>query len=237
MKNILIIFICAFVLFSSCEKNDRVVYTEKSSVYLEDFNNSRDSTVFSLVTSKGNTDTVFLDIKLLGNYLEKPATFGLEVVEELTDAKVDLNYKTLGEFIFPADTSKCSIPVVLVKGDDELQVKEKTLAVRLKAGDLNTGFDDRQTVRIIFSDIIITPEGTGKYGNMTYFIKLFGVYSKKKHRMIAEYMGEDLPLDDIYGMYRKNKLPEWHACSQALSDYCRDNEVIDENGNRIEPWK
>lgn len=237
MKNYILILILGLFIFAACEKNERILYSKAESVYLSEYKDAADSLTVSLATKKIGTDTVYIKVKLLGRYLEKPAKFGLEVKDDMTDATEDVHYKPLQEYyIFPAGVPEYKMPVVLIKGDNALKKKSVTLAVKLKADELETAYIDKQYVRIIFSDMFLAPVGTDYYGNMTQFVKLFGVYSQKKHQMIFEYLGEDLPTKK-YAMYYKNRDPEWRACSKALSDYCRDNNVIDENGNKILPWK
>ncbi|MDE5422130.1 DUF4843 domain-containing protein [Ancylomarina sp. DW003] len=234
--NIIILFLGIFLL-CACEKNERLVYTSEASVFFKDFSTETDSLMVSLATKKAGTDTVFIKVNLLGQSLNTPTKFGLEIVEALTTAEENVHYMPLMEsYLFPKDTFMFEVPVLLVKGDDLLKKQTVTLAVKLKADELETAYPDKQLVRIIYSDMFMPPVGNDNYGNMTYFVRLFGVYSQKKHQMIFEYLNEDLPTTR-YAMYHKYYDPVWQACSEALSTYCSENTVIDENGNQILPWR
>lgn len=237
MKNIISIFIASLFILTSCEKNERMLYNETQSVYFMSYSDKVDSLTTSLVTKAVGLDTIYIKVKLLGRYLNEPQKFKLEVISDKTTAIEGKHFETLKEYYeFPANVPEFDLPIVLIKGDVMLQKQSLTLAVKLKEDELKTGFIDKQYVRIVFSDMFIAPETAGgKYSNMTQFVNLFGVYSQKKHRMIFEYLGEDLPTTQ-YAMYYKNYDEKWIACSKYLSDYCRDNEVIDENGNKILPW-
>lgn len=237
MKNTIFILILGLFIFSSCEKNERLVYSEIGSVYFKDFSDKADSLMVSLATKKEGVDTTYVKIRLLGQYLKTPKKFKAKVILDKTTAKEGVHYKKFKEFyLFPKDTSVYKMPIILIKGDAELKKKPVVLAFKLEADELNTGFTDKQQLRVKFSDMFMPPVGTSRYGNMTYFVKLFGVYSQKKHQMIFDYLGEDLPTKR-YGMYYKYRDPKWQACSKALSKYCKEHEVFDENGKRIKPWR
>lgn len=238
MKNIISAFVVILFLLTACEKNERLLFNEKQSVYFRSYSDKADSLTASLVTKPIGEDTIYIKVQLLGRYLEKPQRFKLEVINEKTTAVEGKHFKALEKYyVFPKDTSMFDLPIVLIKGDLMLQKKSVTLAVRLKEDELKTAFNDRLSVRIVFSDMFIKPDDSGgAYSNLQQFINLFGVYSQKKHRMIFECLGEDLPTEQ-YAMFYKNYDPKWIACSQSLSNFCRDNEVIDENGNRIFPWR
>ncbi len=236
MKTNIIILLLGVFLFSACEKNERLVFTLDSSVFFKDYSSGSDSLMVSLATKKMGADTVFIKVNLLGQYLKTSRKFGLEIDESLTTAEENIHYVPLKEsYIFPKDTFEIEVPVILVKGDDLLKKQSVTMAVKLKMNELETAYPSKQLVRIIYSDMFIPPVGDGYYGNMTYFVHLFGVYSQKKHQMIFEYLNEDLPTT-IYAMYYKYYDPVWQECSVALSKYCSENVVLDENGNQILPW-
>lgn len=238
MKNIILIFIASLFVLASCEKNERMLYDETQSVYFKSHTDKADSLTTSLVTKPVGPDTIYIKVQLLGRYLEQPQKFKLEVISDKTTAVEGKHFASLEEYYeFPVNVPEFDLPIVLIKGDEMLQMQALTLAVRLKEDELKLGFQDRQYVRIVFSDMFVVPESeSGSYSNMQQFIILFGAYSQVKHRMIFEYLGEDLPTAQ-YGMYYKNYDDEWVAASKYLSDYCRDNEVIDENGKKIFPWR
>ncbi len=84
------------------------------------------------------------------------------------------------------------------------------------------------------------PEGTGYYGDMTAFKKLFGDYSRKKHTMIIELTGHDF-WDGNYGNYggRMESITRWiiiFLMREKLYKIITENEIEDENGNIIPGW-
>lgn len=247
MKTNIFIILLGLIIFASCEKNDRIMFSsDNEAVFFKDVSGDRDSITLSLATKPTGNDTLWLNVNLIGTQLSVPSNYSAVVVEEMTTAEEGLHYEILKErYTFPADTFKSVMPVVLMKGDPALKKNPVVLTVKLVTDELRAGYADQQLVRIVFSDIFITPsEDYGYYSNMNYFIKLFGEYSQVKHQAIFEYLGEDLPTKK-YAMYYRHKYRdlaswkyfEWGKCAKYLLKYYADNIVLDENGVRIETWK
>ena len=113
MKRIVILFVLA--VFCSCNKNERLVYDlNMHDIYYPIVTEKRDSLFISLLTAdKILTTTV--DVKLLGDVLQSPTRFKVEVVKEKTDAIEGVHYEKLPDYYeFPAGEFIYKMPVNLL---------------------------------------------------------------------------------------------------------------------------
>ncbi|MCQ4873173.1 DUF4843 domain-containing protein [Butyricimonas paravirosa] len=240
MKRIFILFILA--VLCSCSKNDRLVYDSgMHDIYYPVVKDGRDSVFVSLLTADGVLTTT-VDVKLLGETLLAPAKFKVEVVKEKTDAVEGVHYEKLPEYYeFPAGEFVYKMPVNLIKGDKGITEEAVSLTLRLVGtSDLGVAYVDRAEIRLIIADMVKMPEGTGYYGDMTAFKKLFGEYSRKKHEMIIEMTGHDF-WDGNYGSYGgvygiAYEMEYYTPYARKLYKIITQNEIKDENGNIMQGW-
>ncbi len=64
----------------------------------------------------------------------------------------------------------------------------------------------------------------------------FGVYSKVKHNISIKLLGHDFPLTLTQAINEPYSFGYWSVAGRAVCQYVIENEVYDEDGNRIMPW-
>ena len=240
MRRIFILFVLA--VLCSCSKNERLVYDlNMHDIYYPIVTETRDSLFVSLLTAD-EILTATVEVKLLGDVLQSPERFKVEVVKEKTDAIEGIHYEKLPEYYdFPAGEFVYKMPVNLLKGDKGITEKPVSLTLRLvETSDLGIAYKDRAEIRLVIADMVKMPEGTGYYGDMTAFKKLFGDYSRKKHTMIIELTGHDF-WDGNYGNYGGAngiyyEMDYYIPYASKLYKIITENEIEDENGNIIPGW-
>lgn len=241
MKNLMILFI--LFLFVSCKQNERLIFEGESRVYFVRDSKKTDTLFLSIMTSP-NGSSFEIPVALLGYALSEEKSYRVEVVPEETTAQENLTYRLeKNEFIFPANTYKTNFPVILYKEDPDLWNEYKYLTLRLvPTQELGVAYDDRSQLVVAVSAMLKVPQGTEYFGEMTAFVTLFGVYSRKKHELIIEITGHDF-WDGNYGKYGGlgtyglyHEKDYYKPYARVLLKYVTDNEVFDENGNRINPW-
>ena len=94
---------------------------------------------------------------------------------------------------------------------------------------LELGITERTSVRVLISNILTKPSYWDSV--IKYY---FGEYSRTKHELCIEQLGQDFPetSSEFYG-----SLTYWQVSGQYMSNYFEENyPVRDENGKIIEPW-
>lgn len=236
MKNLFLI-IALFALFS-CKQNERLIFSSDNKIYFR-IKSSLDTLSFSLLT-KENGHEYDIPVALLGNKLSAEKKYKVEVDMEKSTAKEGIHYSLEHEFMFPVDTFASSFKVKLFKTDLELASKIKFLVLRLVPSDLNIAYEDRSSIVIALTATLRPPTGTGYYGDLGTFERLFGVYSRKKHELIIEIVGHDF-WDGDYGDYGgaeglSEEEDYYKPYARILYQYITDNVVYDENGVQVKPW-
>ena len=176
MRRIFILFVLAALC--SCSKNERLIYDlNMHDIYYPIVTETRDSLFVSLLTAD-EILTATVEVKLLGDVLQAPARFKVEVVKEKTDAIEGIHYEKLPDYYdFPAGEFVYKMPVNLLKGDKSITEKPMSLTLRLvETSDLGIAYKDRAEIRLVIADMVKMPEGTGYYGDMTAFKNLFDDY-------------------------------------------------------------
>ena len=74
MRHLFFILI-GILLLASCQENDRMVYEEKPAVYFSDYMADADSLQYSFRIKAQDRDTIYIEVKLLGDLLENPASY------------------------------------------------------------------------------------------------------------------------------------------------------------------
>ena len=240
MRRIFILFVLA--VLCSCSKNERLVYDlNMHDIYYPIVTETRDSLFVSLLTAD-EILTATVEVKLLGDVLQSPERFKVEVVKEKTDAIEGIHYEKLPEYYdFPAGEFVYKMPVNLLKGDKGITEKPVSLTLRLvETSDLGIAYKDRAEIRLVIADMVKMPEGTGYYGDMTAFKKLFGDYSRKKHTMIIELTGHDF-WEDTYGSGYGNygiiyEEDYYTPYARKLYKIITGSEIRDETGKVMQGW-
>lgn len=235
-----------FVLFTffSCKENERLTFDGENKIYFEKKASRKTDTLFLSIMTSANGFSYDIPVTILGKQLNKAKKYRIAVVPEETTALENLTYKLeSNEFDFPVNTFTSSFPVIIYKNDPELANMYKYLTLRLvPTSDLDVAYEDRSQLVIAISAMLKVPQGTGYYGDMTTFVNLFGPYSRKKHEMIIELTGHDF-WDGNYGVNgglgNKGLFSEinyYKPFARVLLKEITENVIIDENGNRINPW-
>jgi hypothetical protein len=229
-KLITVIMCCLSVY--SCENDIKGLYTGDPAVYFSEYNSVADSTTYSFIGKNREMDTVFLNIRLLGNMLTNPAKVVVRVVPQKTTAKSGDHYEPLKPFYeFNTNSFNYKLPVILKKHSD-LNSAAYMLALEIvESDDLLIAFKERSTVRIKFSNIFMKPT----IWDAT-LAPVFGVYSKTKHAICMDIMGEPFPETLTQFNVRRN---EWRNYGWKCNAYFKDNIIMDNDlvpPARILPW-
>lgn len=239
MKNIFLIIVL-FLSIVSCRENEGMIFEGESMVYFEDISKDKDTITFS-IAPKASGSTFEIPVVIAGYKLTTDKKMRIEIVKESSTAIDGKHYKLQEEHIFPTNTLRSIIPIIIYKEDPELFTTTKYLTVKLvSTSDLNIAYDDRVKVVLAITLQLKAPGGVGYYSDITAFKNLFGPYSKKKHELIIEMTGHDF-WDGDYGYYGGasglyEEMDYYRPYSRTLLQYIMENEVYDENGNRIDPW-
>lgn len=234
MKRLINIIIVSLVVisFSNCKKNEIIQYKEKSSVYFSNFNDN-DSLVYSFVGKSGTTDTLYLDVKLLGEKLPVGKKYKVQVNGAMTTAKASVHYRTLDDsYTFPKDGFNTKLPVIIYNTDESLKTKSVTLTLTLQSTEeLNTGYPTKLNAHLVITNQLIKPNYWD--GLLVIF---YGEYSKVKHKICIQLQGHDFPVTQDLADRPPYDFSYWGSYGRVAAKYFTDNVVYDENGNRILPW-
>jgi hypothetical protein len=225
MKKYYLFYLLALTgLLFSCKKNEMQQYNEKSAVYFSAFSD-KDSLIYSMVGKVKDFDTLFVQVKLLGNKSNIDRKVSVTLNKAYTTAIEGLHFEKLKEsYVFRANSFVTSIPIVLYKTDPALASKRVKLGLTItNSEDLNVGYLDRINAHIQFTNELIKPANWD-----SYLISFYGAYSKVKHKKCIEVQGFDFNVSVSVG-----KLMSY---GRVMCKYYTDNIVNDENGNRIMPW-
>ena len=223
--------ICIFALFFGCSENERMMWEAKPGIYLSDYKTESDSLVYSFRISGKEVDTIYIEVKLQGAVLDNPKEF-LVLIDSGTTAQEGVHYKKLeNHYLFPADKSIMTFPVMIQKQGTELDDKMVSLCLRLKeTDDLDLALSDQTSVRLIFTNKLIKPY----YWAMPLSL-YFGVYSQAKHIKCIELLGHDFPLKEEE--LKELSYPYWMRAGRKVCYYYANHTEYDENNNLITPWE
>ena len=230
----LYLFIVGIFLLISCQENDRMVYGEKPAVYFSDYTEGADSLLYSFRIKASERDTIYVNVKLLGDLLESPANFRVVALDNST-AIAGKHYVALPEtFEFGANTSLMQFPIILTKPGEELDASTVTLELALEATEnLDLGYPDRVKMRLMITNQLIKPS----YWDMPLSL-YFGEYSEVKHQRCILIMGHDFPLTEaeLSGWGGLNAYSYWMQQGRVVCEYYAIHTEYDENGNLITVW-
>lgn len=217
----------------SCD-NDNMVFHEKNGLYFET-DKEVDSIYYSFLGRTLDLDTLNIPVVVMGSAMDKNRNYKVEVVQNLTTAKEGLHYKKLSEsYVFGANKFKDYFQMVVSQEDPDLTMEDKIITLKIvESDDFDTGYKDRTTLKIYITNKLIKPS----YWDNFLFI-FFGEYSKVKHELAIGLMGHDFPflMSEATSPSAEHGITYWMIQGRALASYIIDNEVFDENGNKIYPW-
>ena len=224
--------ILAALSFGSCKKNQIIHYNEKPAVYFADFN-VQDSMVYSFIGKSTTIDTLYLNIKLLGDEFSAGKKFKVQVDQSMTTAKEAVHYKKLEDYYtFPANTFDTKLPIIIYNTDESLKTQFVTLTLTIESTDeINVGYPTQKNAHIIITNQLVKPV----YWD-SFLAIYFGEYSKVKHQICIQLMGNDFPTTMNAALAAPYGVAYLMSYGRTAAKYFIDHIVKDENGNIIATW-
>ena len=223
------------ILLVACQENEMNTFDHEGAVYFQltsNWSDGVDSVVYSFAGKTIEQDTLWLLVDLMGEAVDYDRALRLVVDAKNTTAAEGTHYAALQpSYILPAGAYQMQIPVVLYNKDPQLEEQPFQLAMQLEpTEDLQLGLTNRTKVRLILTSMLMKP---------TYYedllIYYFGPYSKAKHELCIQILGQDFPAtyDDFDADYEY-----WVAAGTYMDNYFYENyPIIDPETNMpIEPW-
>ncbi len=231
-KSFVPIIVVLAVSIWACENDPAGFYEGRQAVYFPAFSVNADSTVFSFLGSAKDVDTVFIDVKLLGYARPETQTMAVRVNPDLTTAVDGVHFESIRPYYeFPPNTYDYQLPIVL-KNHPDLDETTVTLAIEIiESEDLEVAFMDHSRARIVFSNIVMKPAIWDQY-----LAPWFGAYSRIKHIVCMEIMGQAFP-QTVQAFNAERNM--WRNFGWICNNHFRDHIVMDTDvvpPVRILPW-
>ncbi len=232
MKYFSVLVIC-FIL-GACSKNERMVYSDMPGIYFPDYTPDADSLVYSFRMTMQESDTLYINVKLLGDLLQEPGEYGIKVLPSSTAVEGKHYVALPGTFTYAANEATASFPIVVLKPGKELDDKTVVLELSLEAtSTLALGYPDRLNMRLMLTNQLVEPS----YWAMPLSL-YFGDYSQVKHQRCIIIMGHDFPLkeSELLNWGGLGGYSYWMQQGRAVCEYYATHTEYDENGNLISVW-
>ena len=222
------------VMFSSCEQ-DVNNFAGKEGIYFNATDGSIDSLYFSFLGKISDVDTINIPVKVMGNALSTDGTYKVVIDEEKTTAVEGVHYKKLEEsYVFPANKFGTDFKLIVNRDDPALLTEDRMIALKLiPSENFDLGYSNRVNLRVFITNRLIKPS----YWD-TYLYIYFGEYSKVKHNIAINIQGHDFPVleSEAKSAAKGFGSTYWMVQGRAVCNYIIQNDVNDENGNKIYPW-
>ncbi len=230
----LYLLLAGFIFFQACSDNEQMIYTDKASLYFPDYTTEADSLTYSFQISRQEIDTLYINVKLLGQVLERNGKYQITTGKQST-AIAGEHYVALPEtFEFRKGKSVESFPLIVMNKGSELDEKTVMLELSLTATeDFDLGYPNKLKMRVMLTNQLIKPT---YWDDLLYLY--FGEYSKVKHTQCMTMMDHDFPLtkEECYNYANLNGYRYWMNWGRAVCEYYAIHKVEDENGNLITVW-
>lgn len=228
------IALCCSILLCGCKENEEKFFDGDTTIHFELAKNQLDSMVYSFTNTAENFITANLPVQIAG-YADRDYIFKLKIDVQQTTAQVGKHYEAIAEsYTIKSGTYKINIPVKLLLSDD-LNDGSVRLSFTIEPVNFMVGGISylQKAVIVSTNDVANIDEEDWEY----YYYNIFGEYSRTKHRYILSVLKlntwtvfEDL---DKWLSLSENQL---NAYSVEMNNFFTNNDIIDENGNKIEPW-
>lgn len=209
-----------------------LVFDTKPGLYFA-LQDNEDSLTYSLLGSLSDVDTIRIPLKIMGDALNHDGNFKIEVVPDETTAQAGKHYTALKDsYIFEADKFMKDFEIEVSKSDPDLETESKSITLKIvESDDFSVGYTKNSVIKINITNQIIKPA----YWDMPLAL-YFGVYSKVKHNLVIKILGHDFPLTFDQAINPPYSFGYWMVAGRAVCQYVIENDVNDENGNKIMPW-
>ncbi len=228
-KYIIKILLIAPFVFSACQENDRVLYSEKDAVQFSHFQS--DSVIYSFAATAKEIDTVDIKIALLGQAQDYDRSYSVRVIDESSTAQKDLHYSALEkEYVMQANSFEATLPIILHSSDPVLKDSVFRIGIEVvQSEDFDIGVQERLKYFVYVTNQLSKPALWDDFLQYP-----FGPYSQTKHRYFIELYGIDFPATrEEY----TSQSGLWRSYGVYLNDFFIENyPIVDEDGNSIEPW-
>ncbi|MBK3516990.1 DUF4843 domain-containing protein [Carboxylicivirga marina] len=224
----------AFIIFCACQESERMLFNSQAAIYFNVSDNpgeeESDSLIYSFAKGFKQSDTVHVNVKIIGETTNYDRYFKVSVDESLTTAVEGVDFNELaGQYKLPANSFTGFVSLVL---NNSLKLQEQSVCVGLRVEesvDFKIGLQEKLTARIIFSDFLMKSPIWDIW--LKYY---FGTYSRVKHRVFLELFNIDVP----QSMSEMTEDGLWRSYGTILNNYFKENyPVYDEKGSVIEPWQ
>lgn len=226
MKKLLIYILAGMlVLTTSCE-SELQTYSGDAGVYFA-FEGTANVLQYSFFTTTEEYIDAELHVQTLGKPADRDRFFKLKVIETASTAVAGEDYNELTQAMCCIEAGKTETLVKLhLNYTPKLDNGSVRLYLELEPdSEFPAVMPSRRYATVIWTNLLVKPE-VWDYVYADYF----GSYSRVKHRYILAVLGWQ-------------ELPDYMTESEKIAfggilmnNYFKENEVLDENGNRIQPW-
>lgn len=221
-----------FITLIGCKRNEIAIYGEDPAIYFSNLTD-QDSVTYSFAGKNLETDTIYLDLKLLGNKLPKEMKYKVQVNPSNTTAKESLHFKKLEDFyFFPDNVFDAKLPIIIYNKDENLSLRSFRISLDIIPTDnILAGYPNRLTANVVITNQLIKPI----YWDNLLFI-YYGPYSKVKHEICIRLQGHDFVATLELAGQAPYSFGYWMSQGRVAAKYFAENVVYDENNNQILPW-
>lgn len=229
MRNIIIIMTFFTLILSSCQENDRMVYSENGGLYFV-IPEKGDSITYSFTMSKYSEDTMKLVVKLLGKTAPFDRPFKIKL-NEGTTAKEGTHFEKIeSEYILKSGSASTTIPIYINKTADLDETIEAIDISIVEDATFVIGYKNKNRMRYFITNQLVMPSYWEDLLSM-----YFDEYSQVKHQICIDLMGHDFPLTEKT-IDDNNEYQYYMKMGRKAALYFAVNKVLDENGNLINTW-
>lgn len=188
-RYILLSVLCCMVIFA-CTKQETLTFNAEDNVYFdflpEESNDKTDSILYSFAYFPDKAeDTVFIPVRLSGARKPVDRRFSIVIIDSTTTAEPTKHYEPLkAEYIMPADSGICMVPLILINKDSILKTKTLTIGLALKGTtELGVSFQMDNKGIVKFSNRLEKPTWWDTWAGD------LGQYSRVKHELFIRVSG------------------------------------------------
>lgn len=242
-RNILIILLPVLLCWvAGCSKSELTAYAQKDMIYIYrtayGLTNDSATLSFAIKSATLQTDTVWVNVRIMGNASPKDRVVKLEAWADSTTAVEDADYAFL-PYTLPAGAFTARLPVV-IKRVAKQKTQEMRLLLRVAASaDFEPGATGATasskpgaTLKYLIkiNDFLTKPSNWDSY--LVYY---FGTYSQVKYKLIIDATGRVEFLTSGTDAVTGTSLTYYALQAQKLKAAYEsvNGPMLDENGNAI----